>query len=79
MIDLNQIRANIRAFKPSKRASKAVSQEPSTFVFLASDWQLGKSASGGPAATTKLTTSEMTEYQQQIEVWGQTMGWGWDY
>jgi len=30
-------------------------------------------------STTKLTTSEMTGYQQQIEVWGQTMGWGWDY
>ena len=30
-------------------------------------------------STTKLTTSEMTEYQQQIEVWGQTVGWGWDY
>ena len=30
-------------------------------------------------STTKLTTSEMTEYQQQIEVWGQTMGWDWDY
>jgi hypothetical protein len=30
-------------------------------------------------SSTKLTTSEMTEYQQQIEVWGQTMGWGWDY
>ena len=30
-------------------------------------------------STTKLTTSEMTEYQQQIEVFGQTMGWGWDY
>ena len=30
-------------------------------------------------STTKLTTSEMTEYQEQIEVWGQTMGWGWDY
>ena len=30
-------------------------------------------------STTKLTTSEMTEYQQQIEVWGQTMGWGWDF
>ena len=29
-------------------------------------------------STTKLTTSEMAEYQQQIEVWGQTMGWGWD-
>ena len=30
-------------------------------------------------STTKLTTSEMTEYQQQVEVWGQTVGWGWDY
>ena len=30
-------------------------------------------------STTKLTTSDMTEYQQQVEVWAQTMGWGWDY
>ncbi len=30
-------------------------------------------------STTKLTTSEMTEYQHQIEIFGQTMGWGWDY
>jgi hypothetical protein len=30
-------------------------------------------------SSTKLTTSEMTEYQQQIEVFGQTMGWSWDY
>ena len=30
-------------------------------------------------SSTKLTTAEMTEYQQQIEVFGQTMGWGWDY
>ena len=30
-------------------------------------------------STTKLTTSEMTDYQHQIEVWAQTMGWGWDY
>ena len=29
-------------------------------------------------SSTKLTTSEMTEYQQQIEVFGQTMGWEWD-
>jgi hypothetical protein len=29
-------------------------------------------------STTKLTTSEMTEYQHQIEIWAQTMGWGWD-
>jgi hypothetical protein len=30
-------------------------------------------------SSTKLTTSEMAEYQQQIEVWGQTVGWGWDF
>jgi hypothetical protein len=30
-------------------------------------------------STTKLTVSEMTDYQHQIEVWAQTMGWGWDY
>lgn len=29
-------------------------------------------------SSTKLTTSEMSEYQHQIEIWAQTMGWGWD-
>ena len=29
-------------------------------------------------SSTKLTTSEMADYQLNIEVWGQTMGWGWD-
>jgi hypothetical protein len=29
-------------------------------------------------STTKLTTTEMSEYQHQIEIWAQTMGWGWD-
>jgi len=29
-------------------------------------------------SSTKLTTSEMGEYQHQIEIWAQTMGWGWD-
>jgi len=30
-------------------------------------------------STTKLTTSEMSEYQHQIEIWAQTMGWGWNF
>ena len=29
-------------------------------------------------STTKLTTAEMSEYQHQIEIWAQTMGWEWD-
>jgi hypothetical protein len=29
-------------------------------------------------STTKLTTTEMSEYQHQVEIWAQTMGWGWD-
>ena len=29
-------------------------------------------------SSTKLTVSEMSEYQHQIEIWAQTMGWGWD-
>ena len=29
-------------------------------------------------STTKLTTKEMAEYQEQIEIWAQTMGWDWD-
>jgi hypothetical protein len=31
-------------------------------------------------STTKLTTSDMTEYQNSIEIWAQTnLGWMWDY
>ena len=31
-------------------------------------------------STTKLTTSDMTEYQNAIEIWAQTnLGWMWDY
>jgi hypothetical protein len=31
-------------------------------------------------STTKLTTSDMTEYQNSIEVWAQSnLGWMWDY
>ena len=29
-------------------------------------------------STTKLTTTEMTVYQHQVEIWAQTMGWEWD-
>jgi hypothetical protein len=29
-------------------------------------------------STTKLTTSEMAAYQQEIEIWAQGYGWGWD-
>jgi hypothetical protein len=29
-------------------------------------------------STTKLTTAEMTDCQQQIELWANTMGWSWD-
>ncbi len=43
------------------------------------DEEEGKNKKKKVDPVTKLTTSEMTEYQQQIEVWGQTMGWGWDY
>ena len=51
--DMAEIRANIRAFKPSKGISKATTQDPSTFAVFAADWQLGKSASGGVNATVK--------------------------
>jgi len=29
-------------------------------------------------STTKLTTKEMAEYQEQVEFFASTMGWGWD-
>ena len=66
-LDIETIRKNIRAFKPYKQASKTATQDPSTFVFLAADWQLGKSASGGPEATTKRVLDSFEKTVERIE------------
>lgn len=29
-------------------------------------------------STTKLTSSEMAEFQNSVEIWAQSYGWGWD-
>ena len=49
--DIKELRKSIRTFTPKKK-NKA-STDGSTFVILAADWQLAKSASGGVKATTK--------------------------
>jgi hypothetical protein len=66
-LDIDSIRKNIRAFKPLKSTPTGISQEPSTFVFLASDWQLGKSASGGPEATIKRVLDSFEKTVKRIE------------
>jgi len=65
--DIEQIRANIRAFKPSKQASKVVKQDPSTFLVLWADWQLGKSASGGIKATVSRVLESFEKTVQRVE------------
>jgi hypothetical protein len=65
--DINQIRANIRAFKPLKGNATKTIQDPSTFVYLAADWQLGKSASGGVDATTKRVLDSFEKTVKRIE------------
>ncbi len=64
--DITQIRANIRAFKPSKQVLKA-SGEPSTFVVLWADWQLAKSASGGVKATTQRVLNSFDKTVERIK------------
>ena len=66
-LDIESIRKNIRTFKPLKTASKGISQDPSTFVFLAADWQLGKSSAGGPEATTKRVLNSFEKAIERIE------------
>jgi hypothetical protein len=66
-LDIDSIRKNIRTFKPLKTAFKGISQDPSTFLFLASDWQLGKSASGGPEATVKRVLDSFEKTVKRIE------------
>jgi len=65
--DINQIRANIRAFKPFKGNATKTIQQPSTFVYLAADWQLGKSASGGVDATTKRVLDSFEKTVKRID------------
>ena len=55
--DIAEIRNSIRAFKPSKQASKAVDETPATFVVLWSDWQLGKSSTGVKGTTKRILDS----------------------
>jgi len=66
-IDIDQIRANIRAFKPSKQVSKDTTQDPSTFLVLWADWQLGKSASGGIKATVNRVLESFDKTVKRVE------------
>ncbi len=65
--DIQEIRANIRAFKPSKGTSKTVSQDPSTFVVLWADWQIAKSASGGVKATVKRVLDSFEKTTKRVQ------------
>lgn len=66
-VDIEQIRANIRAFKPSKQASKDTTQDPSTFLVLWADWQLGKSASGGIKGTVNRILESFDKTVKRVE------------
>jgi len=66
-LDIDSIRKNIRSFKRVKTVSKGISQQPSTFVFLAADWQLGKSSAGGPEATTKRVLDSFAKAVERLE------------
>lgn len=48
------------------------------FKFLRYQTEIAGNAIELIKSSTKLTVSEMAEYQHQIEIWAQTMGWGWD-
>jgi hypothetical protein len=53
--DVNEIRQSIRKFKPV--SVKTSLDEPSTFVVLWSDWQLGKSSTGVKNTTDRIMKS----------------------
>jgi hypothetical protein len=65
--DIAEIRASIRAFKPSKQASKVVDSTPATFVVLWADWQLAKSASGGVKATVKRVLDSFEKTSKRVK------------
>ena len=65
--DIAEIRATIRAFKPSKQASKVVDSPPATFVVLWADWQLAKSASGGVKATVKRVLDSFEKTTKRVK------------
>jgi hypothetical protein len=50
-VDVAALRKRIAAWHPSKPKRKSDDTQPSTFVVCWADWQLGKSAGGGVAAT----------------------------
>jgi hypothetical protein len=63
--DLEKIRKTIKTFKPETH--KTTSETPSTFVILWADWQLGKSASGGPEATISRVLGSFQKSRARIK------------
>lgn len=50
-MNIDALRRRVENWKPIKRSSSVVDATPCTFVICWADWQLGKSAGGGIAAT----------------------------
>ncbi len=63
--DIEDLRKSVKNFKPL--AKTKIDSDPTTFVVLWADWQLGKSGSGGVRATTERVLESFTKTVNRIK------------
>ena len=65
-IDLDAVKAKIAKWRPKSTERKKVDSTPCTMVVAWADWQLGKSAGGGVAATIDRIQASLDATRQRI-------------
>lgn len=66
--DYDALRASVQAWKPIRRTLGNGLGEPCSFKVLWADWQLGKSAGGGVAATTDKVLESFEKTEKRIKL-----------
>ena len=64
--EIEELRKSIGKYRPPTKSAYKTLSEPSTFVVCWADWQLGKSAGGGPEATVNRVLASFSKTLNRI-------------
>jgi len=65
--DIDELRAQIKKWRPKPSKRYATNTEPATFLINWADWQIGKSEGGGVEATVERVENSITDCLARIE------------